>query len=138
MTVIVFACVQNAGRSQMAAGLFNALVGPGRARALSAGTRPADAVHPPVLEAMREMGIDLSGAKPQRLTAELVAQAERVITMGCGEDCPYVPGVRQDDWPLPDPKGQAIEEVRKIRDEIRGRVEALLAAEGWSEPSLSR
>ena len=129
---VVFACVQNAGRSQMAAGFFNARVRPGRARAVSAGTRPAASVHPEVLGAMREVGIDLSGAKPQLLTSELVAQAERVVTMGCGDDCPYVPGVRRDDWPLADPKGQSIEIVRKIRDEILSRVEALLTAEGWS------
>jgi arsenate reductase (thioredoxin) len=135
---IVFACVHNAGRSQIAAGFFNALVDPGKARALSAGTRPAGAVHPEVVVAMREVGIDLSGAQPRRLTAELVARAERVITMGCGDDCPYVPGVERDDWPLADPKGQSVDAVRAIREEIRTRVEALLAAEGWSKATAER
>jgi arsenate reductase len=134
MKTVIFACIHNAGRSQMAAGFFNALADGGQARALSAGTRPADAVHPQVLEAMREVGVDLSGAKPRLLTAELVSEAQRVITMGCGDECPYVPGVELEDWPLVDPKGQSIEQVRKIRDEIRSRVEALLAREGWSGP----
>ena len=132
MKTVVFACVHNAGRSQIAAGFFNALADAGQARALSAGTQPAGAVHPQVLDAMREVGIDLSAARPTRLTSELVAGAERVITMGCGEECPYVPGVRFADWPLPDPKGQSVEQVRRIRDEIRARVEALLASQGWA------
>jgi arsenate reductase len=120
----------------MAAGFFNALADASRAQALSAGTKPAAAVHARVLEAMREVGIDLSAATPTLLTAELVARSERVVTMGCGEDCPYVPGARFEDWPLEDPKGQSIEQVRKIRDEIRSRVETLLAVEGWlGEPS---
>jgi arsenate reductase len=132
MKTVIFACIHNAGRSQMAAGFFNVLAHLEQARALSAGTRPADAVHPQVLEAMREVGVDLSGAKPRLLTAELVSEAQRVITMGCGDECPYVPGVELEDWPLVDPKGQSIEQVRVIRDEIRSRVEALLAREGWS------
>ena len=132
MNTVVFACVHNAGRSQMAAGFFNALADASRAQALSAGTKPAAAVHPRVLDAMREVGIDLSSAKPTLLTADLISKAERVVTMGCGEDCPYVPGARFEDWPLEDPKGQSIEQVRKIRDAIRSRVETLLAAEGWS------
>jgi arsenate reductase (thioredoxin) len=130
---VIFACVHNAGRSQMAAGFFNALASPSRARALSAGTQPAAAVHPQVLDAMREVGIDLSAARPTLLTSDWIAKAERVITMGCGEDCPYVPGVRFEDWPLLDPKGQSIEQVREIRDEIRSRVEKLLASQGWSD-----
>ena len=132
MKTVVFACVHNAGRSQMAAGFFNALADPMRARAVSAGTQPAQSVHPPVLEAMREVGIDLSRARPQLLTEELAAGAERLITMGCEESCPYVPDLRIEEWPLVDPKGQSVEQVRKIRDEIRARVEALLAAEGWA------
>jgi arsenate reductase len=131
MKTVIFACIHNAGRSQMAAGFFNALADGGQARALSAGTRPTDAVHPQVLEAMREVGVDLSGAKPRLLTAELASEAQRVITMGCGDECPYVPGVELEDWPLADPKGQSIEQVRVIRDEIRSRVETLLAREGW-------
>ncbi len=132
MKTVVFACVHNAGRSQMAAGFFNALADPGRARALSAGTQPAGAVHPSVLDVMREVGIDLSQAKPTLLTAELVAGAERLFTMGCEESCPALPGVRIEEWPFPDPKGRSLSEVRAIRDEIRRRVESFLAAQGWS------
>lgn len=119
----------------MAAAFFNALADPSAARAISAGTEPGERVHPEVVSAMREVGIDLSVAKPQRLTPELAGGSEVLITMGCGEACPAVPGVRRDDWPLPDPKGQAIERVREIRDAIRGRVEELLRAEGWSRRS---
>jgi arsenate reductase (thioredoxin) len=129
---VVFACVHNAGRSQMAAGFFNALADPTRAKALSAGTEPAAAVHPQVLAAMREVGIDLAHVKPTLLTEKLVAGAERLFTMGCGEACPHVPGVRIEEWPFPDPKEQSLEQVRKIRDEIRGRVEAFLESEGLS------
>ena len=136
MTTVIFACVHNAGRSQMAAALFNALADPARARAVSAGTAPGPAVHPEVVTVMREVGIDLSAARPTRLTDELAAGAQLLVTMGCGEACPHVPGLRRDDWPLPDPKGQPLARVRAIRDEIHGRVERLVAAEGWqrSEP----
>lgn len=126
--VVLFACVHNAGRSQMAAALLNQLAEPGRARALSAGTQPAAHVHPVVVEAMREVGSELSEAQPQRLTAELAAGADLLITMGCGEACPVIPGLRQEDWPLPDPKGQPMERVREIREEIRARVQKLLEA----------
>lgn len=129
MKTVIFACVHNAGRSQMAAALFNKLADAAKARALSAGTRPGDRVHPEVVAVMREEGIDLSGARPRRLTADLAARAQLLITMGCGDECPYVPGVRRDDWPLEDPKGQPIERVRAIRDEIRARVEALIEEE---------
>jgi arsenate reductase (thioredoxin) len=132
MKTVVFACVHNAGRSQMAAGFFNALADPRRARAVSAGTQPAASVHPLVLDAMHEVGIDLSGAVPQLLTEKLAAEAQRLITMGCEEACPYVPGLRIEEWPLADPKGRSIEQVRRIRDEIRSRVDSLLATEGWS------
>jgi arsenate reductase (thioredoxin) len=98
-------------------------------RAISAGTHPAEHVHPVVVDAMREVGIDLSSAKPQKLTEELAKQAEMLITMGCGEECPYIPGLRREDWPLPDPKGQGIESVREIREEIRKRVLDLLEKE---------
>ncbi len=124
--VVLFACVHNAGRSQMAAALLNHLSDPTQVRALSAGTQPAHCVHPVVVEVMRELGIDLEKSLPQRLTPELAAQADLLITMGCGDACPVVPGLQRDDWPLPDPKGQPIERVREIRDEIRTRVEALL------------
>ncbi len=130
MKTVIFACVHNAGRSQMAAAYFNTLADPAKARALSAGTTPGDRVHPEVVEVMREAGIDLSGARPQKLTTELAGEAQLLITMGCGDECPYVPGVRRDDWPLDDPKGQPVERVRAIRDDIRGRVEALVVQEG--------
>ena len=125
--VVLFACVHNAGRSQMAAALLNQLADPTQVRALSAGTQPAAHVHPVVAGVMQEVGIDLTQVLPQRLTSELAAQADLLITMGCGEACPVVPGLAREDWPLPDPKGQPLERVRAIRDEIRARVEQLLA-----------
>jgi arsenate reductase len=131
MNTVIFACVHNAGRSQMAAAFFAQLADPERARALSAGTQPADHVHPEVVAVMGEVGIDLGGARPTRLTGELAAGAQLLITMGCGESCPVVPGLRRADWELPDPKGQSVEQVRAIRDEIRVRVERLVAEEGW-------
>jgi arsenate reductase len=132
VSTVIFACIHNAGRSQMAAAWFQALANPAKARAISAGTDPGTRVHPEVLEAMREVGIDLADRKPQKLTDELAAGAEMLITMGCGEQCPVVPGLRRDDWPLEDPKGKAIERVRKIRDDVRARVLALLRREGWA------
>lgn len=129
MRTFIFACVHNAGRSQMSAALFNRYADLSKARAVSAGTQPAERVHPVVVDAMREVGIDLSSAKPQKLTSELAQGADMLITMGCGEECPYVPGLRREDWPLPDPKGQGIETVRETRDEIRKRVIALLKRE---------
>jgi len=129
MITVLFACVHNAGRSQMAAAFFNALANPARARAVSAGTRPADRVNPVVVEAMREAGIDLSAGIPQRLTAELAGEARWLITMGCGDECPIVPGVLRDDWPLDDPANQPIECVRAIRDGIRTRVQAFVERE---------
>jgi arsenate reductase (thioredoxin) len=128
---VLFACVQNAGRSQMAAALFNHLADPAKAHALSAGTKPGAAVHPEVRDAMRELGIDLTGVRPQLLTQDLARQAELLVTMGCGEECPYVPGLERDDWALPDPKGRPVEEVRAIRDDIRARVSALIGDRGW-------
>ena len=138
MTTIIFACVHNAGRSQMAAALFNSLADPAKARALSAGTRPGDRVHPEVVSVMREQGIDLGDARPRTLTAELAAEAQLLITMGCGDECPFVPGLRTDDWPLEDPKGRPVEQVRRIRDEIRARVEALVAREGVGRQGAAR
>jgi arsenate reductase len=128
---VLFACLHNAGRSQMAAALFMTLADPARATAISAGTRSGAAVHPEVVGAMREVGIDLSDASPRHLTADLAAGATLLITMGCGEECPYVPGVERDDWALPDPKGRPLGEVRAIRDEIRARVAALVQSRGW-------
>ena len=129
--MVLFACVHNAGRSQMAAAFFNAIADPARARALSAGTQPAQHVHPEVVAVMREVGIDLSTAQPTRLTDELAAGAQLLVTMGCGESCPMVPGLRRQDWNLRDPKGQPIERVRAIHDEIRDRVAQLIVAAGW-------
>lgn len=131
---VLFACVHNAGRSQMAAAFFNALADPERARSVSAGTEPAERVHPEVVEAMREAGCDLSTARPQRLTRELAASANLLVTMGCGEACPYIPGLRREDWPLDDSKGRGIDEVRRIRDEIQRRVERLVVEGGWARP----
>jgi arsenate reductase (thioredoxin) len=119
---VLFVCVHNAGRSQMAAAFFNQLADHSRAQAISAGTDPGPRVHPEVLAVMQEIGIDLSSAKPQKLTEEIARDAQLLITMGCGDNCPYVPGLRRDDWPLRDPKGQSVEQVRIIRDEIRDRV----------------
>jgi arsenate reductase len=132
MDRVIFACVHNAGRSQMAAAFFAALADPARAVALSAGTQPGDRVHPEVIEVMREVGLDLTTRRPQRLTIDLAQGASLLVTMGCGDECPYVPGLERDDWPLDDPKGQPLERVRAIRDEVRGRVEALLAQRGWA------
>ena len=133
MKTIVFACVHNAGRSQMAAAWFNLLADPAKARALSAGTQPGERVHPEVVEAMGEAGVDLSDARPKRLTDELARDASLLITMGCGETCPVVPGLRRDDWPLEDPKGKPVARVRAIRDDIRTRVVKLIANEKWGE-----
>lgn len=129
MLKVIFACVHNAGRSQMAAAFFNQLADPHKARAMSAGTQPGERVHPEVQAAMHEVGIDLSNAKPQRLTEELTKDAQLLITMGCGDQCPLVPGLRRGDWPLRDPKGLPIEEVRAIRDEVKSRVEDLITRE---------
>jgi len=132
MTIVIFACVHNAGRSQMAAAFFNRWADPTRARAISAGTAPGEHVHPEVVEVMRDKGIDLAAAKPQKLTAELASEAQWLITMGCGDQCPVVPGARRDDWPLEDPKGKARERVGEIRDDIEARVKQLISANGWS------
>ena len=134
MKQVIFACVHNAGRSQMAAAFFNSLADPEKVRARSAGTAPGERVHPEVAAVMREAGIDLSGARPQKLTPELAAEAQMLVTMGCGDECPVVPGVARDDWPLDDPKGRPIEEVRRIREDIRRRVSDLIAGEGWGRP----
>ena len=126
MKTVVFACVHNAGRSQMAAAWFNKLADPARARALSAGTAPGDRVHPEVLAAMQEVGMDLSAARPRKLTEDVAREAQLLVTMGCGDECPYVPGLKIEDWPLEDPKGKPLERVREIRDEIAARVRDLI------------
>ncbi|HTJ81406.1 MAG TPA: low molecular weight phosphatase family protein [Polyangiaceae bacterium] len=132
MNTVLFACVHNAGRSQMAAAWLGALASPKDVVGISAGTAPGERVHPEVVAAMREVGIDLSAVAPRLLTDELAATATLLVTMGCGEACPAVPGLERDDWPLEDPKGKPIEEVRRIRDAIRARVEALMRARGWA------
>jgi arsenate reductase (thioredoxin) len=129
--VVIFTCVQNAGRSQMAAAFFNAAADPKRARAISAGTDPAQRMHAEVLATMRDLGIDLSSAKPRTLTDEMAANANLLVTMGCGEACPFVPGLRRAEWNIADPKGQSPDRVRAIRDDIRARVQRLINAEGW-------
>lgn len=131
MTTVIFACVHNAGRSQMAAAFFNRWADPSKARAISAGTQPGERVHPEVVEVMRDKGINLADAKPQRLSEQLAAQAQWLITMGCGDQCPVVPGLYRDDWPLDDPKGKPRERVCEIRDDIERRVRAFMAAHDW-------
>ena len=128
---VLFACIHNAGRSQMAAAWFNRLSDPAKARAISAGTDPGPRVHPEVVTAMNEVGVDLSAASTSKLTLELAQRAQMLITMGCGDQCPAVPGLKRDDWPLEDPKGKTLEHVRRIRDEIRDRVTQLLDELGW-------
>lgn len=123
---VLFVCVHNAGRSQMAAGFLRAL-SHGRVEVLSAGTEPKDRINPVAVEAMAELGIDISDNTPKVLTTQVVQSADVVITMGCGDACPIFPGTRYEDWQLEDPAGQSIEAVRPIRDEIRSRVEQLLA-----------
>jgi arsenate reductase len=118
---VLFVCLHNAGRSQMSAALF-ARAAAGRHHAESAGTTPAEHVHPEVVEVMNEVGIDLSGKTPQKLTTELAEQADVVVTMGCGDACPYIPGKHYIDWNLPDPKGRPLADVRRLRDDIERRV----------------
>jgi len=123
---VLFVCVHNAGRSQMAAGFMNAL-GAGRVQVLSAGSAPKDSINPIAVQAMQEVGIDISNNSPKVLTPEAVQESDAVITMGCGDACPFYPGKRYEDWVLDDPAGQGIESVRVIRDEIKKRVEQLLS-----------
>ena len=127
MITVLFACVHNAGRSQIAAALFNKYSNPAKARAISAGTQPASRVHPEVVEAMRRRGIDLSSGQPRKLTAELASTATWLITMGCGDECPVVPGARRDDWPIDDPKGRSAAAVDAIADQIDARVRAFIS-----------
>jgi arsenate reductase (thioredoxin) len=125
MAIVLFVCLHNAGRSQMSQALLERAAN-GRHTALSAGTTPAEHVHPEVLETMRELGIDISNRRPQLLTRELAEQADLLVTMGCGDACPYIPGKRYVDWELPDPKGRPLAEVRATRDEIARRTRALV------------
>jgi arsenate reductase len=131
MKTVLFACVHNAGRSQMAAALFNRAADPALARAVSAGTQPGDQVHPVVADALRELGIDVSGLRPRLLTLDLAREAALLVTMGCGEACPAVPGLERLDWPLEDPKGKSLERVREIRDEVARRVRRLVEERRW-------
>ncbi|MCW2841496.1 MAG: heat-shock protein HtpX [Aeromicrobium sp.] len=124
---VLFVCVHNAGRSQMAAGFLTALAGD-RVEVLSAGSMPGNQVNPVAVEAMAEVGIDIAGEQPKKLTTDAVIASDVVVTMGCGDECPYFPGKRYEDWVLEDPAGQGIDSVRPIRDEIKSRVEALIAS----------
>ena len=124
---VLFVCVHNAGRSQMAAGFLTALAGD-RVEVRSAGSLPGDQVNPAAVEAMAEVGIDIAGEQPKKLTDDAVVASDVVITMGCGDECPFFPGKRYEDWVLDDPAGQGVEAVRPIRDEIRTRIEALIAS----------
>jgi len=133
MKTVLFACVHNAGRSQMAAAFFSGMADPTLARATSAGTEPAATVHPEVVATMAELDLDLGRAPLRKLTPELARGVHLMVTMGCGEACPAVPGLRVVDWSIEDPKGRSAGEVRRIRDEIRERVRALIVSEGWGE-----
>ncbi|MCU1412599.1 MAG: arsenate reductase ArsC [Rhodoglobus sp.] len=127
MTSVLFVCVHNAGRSQMAAGFLQALGGD-RVEVLSAGSEPGDSINPTAVAVMAEEGIDIAGNAPKLLTVDAVRESDVVITMGCGDACPVFPGKRYEDWELDDPAGQDIDVVRGIRDDIKGRIEALLAS----------
>jgi arsenate reductase (thioredoxin) len=127
VAAVLFVCLHNAGRSQMSASLFERDAA-GRHRARSAGTTPGERVHPEVIHVMREIGIDLQERRPQLLTRELAEQADLIVTMGCGDQCPYIPGKRYLDWDIPDPKGRPLADVRATRDEISRRVQSLLQA----------
>lgn len=132
MTTVLFACVHNAGRSQIAAALFNKFVNPVKAQGMSAGSAPALQLHPEVVAAMKQRGFDLSTQSPKKLTAELASTANWLVTMGCGDECPVVPGTRRDDWPVQDPKGQPAEVVEEIVAEIERRVVKLIAENNWN------
>ena len=129
MITVLFACVHNAGRSQIAAALFNKYANRSRARAISAGTQPAARVHPEVVDELKDRGLDVSASIPRRLTPELASTANWLVTMGCGDECPVVPGARRDDWPILDPKGQSAATVRAIADDIEARVRTFIAAQ---------
>jgi len=131
---VIFACIHNAGRSQMAAAFFNRIADATRARAVSAGTQPAERVHATVVEVMCEVGFDLGSVKPRLLTSEMAGGADLLVTMGCGETCPNVPGLRRMDWALRDPKGLPLDDVRSIREDVRDLVQGLVKAQGWAAP----
>jgi arsenate reductase len=135
---VLFACVHNAGRSQIAAALFNHYADRSKARAISAGTRPADRVHPEVVSAMKARGLDLTSRTPQLLTPDFASAAAWLITMGCGDECPVVPGTKRDDWPIADPKGQTADNVDAIIDDIDGRVRRFVDAHSLAPTRLKR
>jgi arsenate reductase len=135
---VLFACVHNAGRSQIAAALFNHYADRSQARAISAGTHPAARVHPEVVTTMQTRGLDLTSQTPRQLTPELARQAQWLITMGCGDECPVVPGAQRDDWPIPDPKEQSTETVSAIIDDIEQRVRRLVDVHGWAATPFRR
>ena len=138
MITVLFACVHNAGRSQIAAALFNHYADRSKGRAISAGTHPAARVHPEVVAARKARGLDLTSRTPQLLTPDLASTAGWLITMGCGDECPVVPGTKRDDWPIPDPKGQTEHAVSAIIDDIDGRVRRFVAAHGLASAPLKR
>lgn len=127
MSRVLFVCLQNAGRSQISQAIFERKAADGRHRSRSAGTTPAGAIHPEVIEVLGEIGVDLAGKRPAGLTRDLVEWADVVVTMGCGDACPYIPGKRYVEWNLVDPAGRPLEQVRRIRDEIAHRIDGLLA-----------
>lgn len=133
MKTVLFACDQNAGRSQMAAALFNAMADPAKARAISAGTEPAAAVHPEVVRVLAEEQLDAHLETPRPLTQDLVGRASHLITMGCGAQCPEVPGVTREEWPLDDPLGTPAAELRRLREVIRAWVGDLIVRNGWGQ-----
>jgi arsenate reductase len=132
LKTVLFACLHNAGRSQMSAAFFNQLADPKKAKAISAGTQPGERVHPEVVEVMKEVGADLSSEIPKYLSSELASTANLLVTMGCGDACSFVPGLEKDDWALEDPKGKPTQRVREIRDEIRSRVLSLIRDRQWN------
>ena len=138
MITVLFACVHNAGRSQIAAALFNRYADRSKARAICAGTHPAERVHPEVVAVMNARGLDLASRTPQLLTPDLAATADWLITMGCGDECPVVPGTKRDDWPIADPKGQTADSVTAIIADIDARVRRFITAHGWADSAVQR
>ncbi|AZZ37260.1 low molecular weight phosphatase family protein [Bdellovibrio sp. qaytius] len=137
MQIVIFACIHNAGRSQMAAAFFNKYADPTKAKAISAGTQPAPQVHPEVKAVMNEIEISLANASPKLLTVELATEASYLITMGCKENCPYIPDLKILDWPFQDPKGQSLESVRLTRDSIREQIMDFLMQKKWLKVEIS-
>jgi arsenate reductase len=137
MKKVIFACIHNAGRSQMGAAFFNQLCDQASVQAISAGTNPASSVHPEVARVMTEAGVDLTSSKPQKLTEDLARESSLLVTMGCQENCPYVPGLERLDWSFEDPKGKTRAQVVEIRDQIKAKIEELLRERGWEKADSS-